>query len=850
MDMLQDTVKQVNIDAELKQSYLDYAMSVIVGRALPDVRDGLKPVHRRTLYAMHELANHHNRAYKKSARIVGDVIGKYHPHGDGPVYDALVRMAQEFSMRYPLVDGQGNFGSIDGDSPAAMRYTEVRMQRITHELLADIDKDAVDMTPNYDESESMPSVLPAKIPNLLINGSSGIAVGMATNILPHNITETLDGCLALLADDTIGVDALMTHIKGPDFPTRAIIKGTDGIREAYRTGKGKVVVFAKHHVQQITDSKQAIIITELPFQVNKARMIEKIAELVRDKKITGISDIRDESNKEGIRVVLELKRGEVAEVVYNNLLANTPLRTSYGINMVALVNNQPKQLTLKEILSHFLEHRREVIVRRTLFDLRKSRKQAHILEGLLVAVSSIDPVIALIKASKDSKEAKEALCNTPLPATSVLALMERVDVSVISEQGAATKGSIAGDMYRLSATQAQAILDLRLHRLTGLEQDKLHEEYISLVHMIIDFLDILSNPDRLTQEVETELTQLKEQYGDVRKTAIQADAHSLDVTDLIQEEQVAITLSDQGYIKSQSVDEFRAQKRGGKGKQAGNLKELDIIRCFITTSNHDTILCFSNLGKVYWLRAIDIPLSSRTARGKPVVNLLQLDDNEHVTAILPMLKDKTESDNRYILMSTLKGVVKKTTSDKFSRPRPSGLIALSLNERDELVQALFTTGDDHIMMLSDAGKVNCFHERDVRDVGRTAAGVRGMNLDASGKIIATLLPKAQDRLLTVSENGYGKISPVADFPINKRGGKGVIGIQTSMRNGKMIAAQTIDDEKEFLLISNSGIIVRTHVDSVPVQSRNTQGVRLMRLQTDDKLIALSVLPYEGDEQES
>lgn len=848
MERLGQSVTQVTIDAELKQSYLDYAMSVIVGRALPDVRDGLKPVHRRTLYAMYELSNYHNRAYKKSARIVGDVIGKYHPHGDSPVYDALVRMAQEFSMRYPLVDGQGNFGSIDGDSPAAMRYTEVRMEMITHDLLADIEKDAVDTAVNYDETETMPAVLPARVPNLLINGSSGIAVGMATNILPHNITETINACLALLDDDAIDLLGLMRHIKGPDFPTRAVIKGTAGIRQAYATGKGKVVAFAKYHVQQVADNRQAIVVTELPFQVNKARMIEKIAELVRDKEVTGISDIRDESNKEGIRVVFELKRGEVAEVVYNNLLTNTPLRTSYGINMVALVNNQPKQLNLKEILGHFLEHRREVIVRRTLFDLKNSRRRAHILEGLILAVSAIDPVIALIKASKDSQEAKQKLRRTRLPAASLLALMSRIDITVVHQENAIQEGGIKGDSYLLSDTQAQAILELRLHRLTSLEQDKLIAEYVELVHMIIDYLDILSNADRLITEVKKELLAMREKYGDERKTVIHEDEYAIDIVDLIQEEQVAITLSEQGYIKSQSVGEFRAQKRGGRGKQAGNLKELDIIRCFVTTSNHDTILCFSNLGKVYWLRVIDIPISSSAARGKPIVNLLHLSDDENITAILPMPKITGGIATKFILMSTLKGVVKKTASDKFSRPRQSGLIALSLVEGDELVQALFTTGDNHVMMLSDAGKVTCFHEGDVRDMGRTAAGVRGMNIDASSKVIATLLPQKEDKLLTVSANGYGKLSLVSDFPINKRGGKGVIGIQTSLRNGKMVSAQIISDEIEFLLISDSGIVVRTGISSVPVQSRNTQGVRLMRVQSSDRVIALSVLPNEEDEE--
>ena len=846
LDNLDNSVTQVNIDKELKQSYLDYAMSVIVGRALPDVRDGLKPVHRRTLFAMQELSNYYNRPYKKSARIVGDVIGKYHPHGDSPVYDALVRMAQEFSMRYPLVDGQGNFGSIDGDSPAAMRYTEVRMSKITQEFIADIDKNAVDMVLNYDESESMPSVLPAKIPNLLINGSSGIAVGMATNILPHNITETINATLILLDNPQATVSDLMQAMQGPDFPTRAIIKGVSGIRQAYETGKGKVVVYARHHIQQVTDSKQSIVVTELPFQVNKARLLEKIADLVREKKITGISDIRDESNKEGIRVVLELKRGEVAEVVYNNLLTSTPLKTSYGINMVALVNNQPKQLGLKEVLVYFLQHRREVISRRSIFDLRKSRKQAHLLEGLIVAVANIDQVIRLIRESKDSKTAKVKLLSASLEAGPVLALLERTDSNVAKPTGLAANLGLQGKEYRLSEEQAQGILELRLHRLTGLEQEKLTEDYKKLVDLIIDLLDILSNSDRLTLEIRKELEAMRDQYGDERRTEIQADEHEIDIMDLISEEQVVITLSDQGYVKAQSTDEFRAQRRGGRGKQSGNLKELDIVRSLIIASNHDTILCFSNQGKVYWLRALDIPISSRSARGKPIVNLLDLDLNEVITTILPMSKQKpdVEQDTDYILMSTLRGVVKKTTIESFSRPRKSGLIAISLAEDDQLVQVLFTSGDQLIMMLSDSGKITCFRESDIRSMGRSAAGVRGMMLQSGDQIVATLLPKENDALISVCENGYGKISPIKDFPVNRRGGKGVIGIQTSSRNGKMVAGEVISDEQEFLLISDKGVLVRTRVQDVPSQSRNTQGVRLMRLQTDDKVIALSLLPLD------
>jgi DNA gyrase subunit A len=824
----------------MRQSYLDYAMSVIVGRALPDVRDGLKPVHRRILHAMRELGNDWNKAYKKSARVVGDVIGKYHPHGDTAVYDALVRMAQDFSMRYLLVDGQGNFGSVDGDAPAAMRYTEVRMSRITSELLADIEKETVDFVPNYDGSESEPSVLPAKFPNLLVNGSAGIAVGMATNIPPHNLNEIINACLAVLDNPEVTLAELMQHVPGPDFPTAGIINGATEIATAYRTGRGRLSIRARTHFEDVDKAggRQAIIVTELPYQVNKARLLERIAELARDKQIDGISDLRDESDKDGMRVVIELKRGEVAEVVLNNLFAQTPLETVFGINMVALIDGQPKLLGLKEMLEAFIRHRREVVTRRTIFDLAKARDRAHVLEGLAVALANIDEVIALIKSSPSSVEAKAALLARTWGAGAVPAMLKAAgDISTRPTSMAADLGlqpltDAAGNaVYKLTETQAQAILDMRLHRLTGLEQDKIVAEYKELLALIVDLSDILARPERLTQVVREELIAIREQYGDARRTEINRDHLDLSTEDLIEPQDVVVTLSHAGYAKSQPITEYQVQRRGGRGKAATAVKDEDFVEKLFVAHTHDTILCFSNRGKVYWKRVFELPLAGRGSRGKPMVNLLPLEEGEKINAVLPI---KQFDDEHFVFMATSQGTVKKTPLSAFSRPRASGIIALSLDTDDKLVGVALTDGTREIILSSNGGKSIRFNESEVRPMGREATGVRGIKL-APGQELISLIVVGEGHILTASANGYGKLTPLEDFPQHGRGGQGVIALQTTERNGEMVAALQVNPDHELMLISSTGTLVRTPVGEISVVGRNTQGVRLIRLDEGERL---------------
>jgi DNA gyrase subunit A len=851
----------VNIEDELKQSYLDYAMSVIIGRALPDVRDGLKPVHRRVLFAMHELGNDWNKAYKKSARVVGDVIGKYHPHGDSAVYDTIVRMAQDFSMRHVLVDGQGNFGSIDGDSAAAMRYTEVRMAKLAHELLADLDKDTVDWVDNYDGTERIPEVLPTKVPNLLINGSSGIAVGMATNIPPHNMGEVIDGCLALIDDYTLTVDDLMEYISGPDFPTAGIINGRAGILEAYRTGRGRIYVRARHTIEYHEKSgRDHIIVTELPYQVNKARLIEKIAELVKEKKIEGIAELRDESDKDGLRVVIEVKRGESGEVVVNNLFAQTQLQNVFGINMVAIEDGQPKILNLKEVLEAFIRHRREVVTRRTLYELKKARERGHILEGLAVAISNIDEVIELIKASPSAAEAKEKLLDKVWPPGQVTAMLERAGATSCKpeelEEGFGL--NTTGTEYRLSPAQAQAILELRLHRLTGLETEKLLDEYLGILEKIAELMAILASSERLLEVIREELIAVRDQFADPRRTEIQASHLDLSIEDLIAEEDMVVTVSRTGYAKTQPLSDYQAQRRGGRGKSATAMKDEDVIEHLLVASTHDTVLLFSNKGKVYWLKVYEMPAASRGSRGKPLVNLLPLDEGEAINAILPV---KDYSPDCYIFFATAKGTVKRTSLDQFSRPRSVGLIAIDIEEDDRLVGAAITSGNDHVMMLSSNGKAIRFEETNVRAMGRTARGVRGMRLLEGAEVISLIIPQSQQidadadseaegeegaalengnggqiYILTASENGYGKRTRLEEFPLRGRGGQGVIAMQTSERNGSLVAAMQVYSADEMMLITDRGTLVRTRVDEVSITSRNTQGVMLIRLGNDEKLV--------------
>jgi DNA gyrase subunit A len=827
----------VTLEGEMRQSYLDYAMSVIVGRALPDVRDGLKPVHRRVLHAMRELGNDWNKAYKKSARVVGDVIGKYHPHGESAVYDTIVRLAQPFSMRYLLVDGQGNFGSVDGDPPAAMRYTEVRMTRIAHELLADIDKDTVDFTPNYDETESEPSVLPTRIPNLLVNGQTGIAVGMATNIPPHNLIETINACVALLDDPTLPLAALMQHMPGPDFPTGGIINGAQEIATAYRTGRGRLSVRARVVIEDIgRGDRQAIVVTELPFQVNKARLIERIAELVREKLIDGIAadGLRDESDKDGMRLVIELRRGEVTEIVLNNLYAQTPMETVFGINMVALQDGQPKLMSLKEMLEAFIRHRREVVTRRTIYDLSKARERAHILEGLAVALANIDAVIALIKAASSPPEARAQLLARAWPPGLVVELLERAGGISTRPQGLAAEFGLNGGGYRLSETQAQAILDMRLHRLTGLERDKIIVEYKELLDAIRDLSDILARPERLTQVVRTELTEIRATYGDARRTEINRDHLNLTTEDLIEPQDVVVTLSHTGYAKSQPLTEYQTQRRGGRGKTATAVKDEDFVEKLFVAHTHDTVLCFSNRGKVYWLKVYELPQAGRGARGKPMVNLLPLEEGEKINALLPV---KHYDEQHFVFMATRAGTVKKTPLASFSRPRSTGIIAVDLHDNDQLVGVALTDGEREIMLVSSGGKAIRFHEHEVRHMGREAAGVRGIRLNPGQELIA-LIVIGEGHVLTASAAGYGKLTPLGEFPPHGRGGQGVIALQTSDRNGDTVAALQVLPGQEIMLISSSGTLVRTTVDEISVQGRNTQGVRLIRLGEGERLVGI------------
>jgi DNA gyrase subunit A len=829
-------VLPVALEGEMRESYLAYAMSVIVGRALPDVRDGLKPVHRRVLFAMNVLSNDYNKPYKKSARVVGDVIGKYHPHGDSAVYDTIVRMAQNFSLRYPLVDGQGNFGSIDGDSAAAMRYTEIRMAKIAHDLLADLEKDTVDYSENYDGTEQIPDVLPTQIPNLLVNGSSGIAVGMATNIPPHNLNEVVSGAIALLEDPDIDIDALMEYIQGPDFPTAGIINGRAGIVQAYKTGRGRIYVRARAEVIEDEKSgRQTIIVTEIPYQLNKARLIERIAELVKEKKIEGISELRDESDKDGLRIVIELRKGEMGDVVLNNLYAQTSMQSVFGINMVALVDGQPKLLNLKEVLDAFLRHRREVVSRRTLYLLRKARERGHVLEGLAVALANIDAVIELIKTSPSAAEAKEKLLARSWKSDSVLAMLGEVGSDACRPEGLDEQYGLKGNDYYLSPEQAQAILELRLHRLTGLEHEKLINDYKELLIQIADYLEILGNRERLLSVVREELEAVQKEYGDDRLTEIVESQQDLTTEDLITEEDRVVTISQSGYAKTQPLTDYRAQKRGGMGKSAATVKDEDFVEHLLIANTHTTLLCFTSAGKVYWLKVYMIPVASRNSRGKPIVNLLPLEENERITSMLPV---NEYSEDHFVFMATANGTVKKTALPNFARQRSVGLRAIELDEGDHLVGTAITNGSHDVMLVSSSGKAIRFNETDVRPMGRTARGVRGIKLAGDAQMISLIIPDADKQILTVSENGYGKRTNSEEFPVYGRGGQGVIAMQASERNGAVVGAVQVYDTDEIMLISNKGTLVRTRVDEVSVQGRNTQGVRLIRLKEGEKLVGL------------
>ena len=841
-------IRHVNIEEELRQSYLDYAMSVIVGRALPDVRDGLKPVHRRVLYAMNVLGNDWNRAYKKSARVVGDVIGKYHPHGETAVYDAIVRMAQRFSMREMLVDGQGNFGSVDGDSPAAMRYTEIRMSRIAHELLADLDKETVDFVPNYDGSEREPVVLPTRLPNLLVNGSAGIAVGMATNVPPHNVHEVLDACIAYLDDPDIGIDGLMVHLPGPDFPTGATINGADGIREAYHTGRGRIYLRAAAHVEEGEgNERDRVVFTEIPYQVNKARLIEKIAELVRARKIEGIAELRDESDKDGIRVVAEVRRDAVPEVLLNRLYRHTQLETVFGINMVALVDGRPRTLDLKQIIRGFVRHRREVVTRRTIFELKRARGRAHVLEGLAVALANIDPVIALIRASASPAEARERLTARLWDTGVVVALLE--DGAELTrpddEEGFGIEPVSGGpDAYRLSATQAQAILDMRLNRLTGLEQDKIVNEYKDLIERIRRLLEILEDPDRLLSVIRDELVDIRTRFAtDPRRTVIESSFRGFDREDLVTPEDVAVTLSYAGYVKARPLGEYRAQRRGGRGRTATRTKQEDFVDRLFIAHTHDTLLCFSDRGLAYWLKVYEIPRASAASRGTPIVNLLPLAEGERISAVLPV---RDFGQGGYVVMATRGGIVKKTALTAFSRPRSAGIIAVHLDAGDSLAGAVLTDGERDIMLFSSGGKAIRFREHDVRAMGRTSRGVRGMHLENKERVIS-LIVAGPGQVLSVTANGFGKRTPVEDFRPQHRGGKGLIAIKTSIRNGGVVGALLVEEGDDVMLISDGGILVRTGVEKISVVGRNTQGVRVIRLDSDRRLVSLDrVVEVNGD----
>jgi DNA gyrase subunit A len=840
-------VVTVNIEQELKQSYLDYAMSVIVGRALPDVRDGLKPVHRRVLFSMHQLSNEWNKPHKKSARIVGDVIGKYHPHGDTAVYDTIVRLAQSFSLRYPLIDGQGNFGSVDGDAPAAMRYTEIRMAKITQLLLSDLEKETVDFVLNYDETEKMPAVLPARIPHLLINGSSGIAVGMATNIPPHNLREVIEACLVLLEEPKAPFEKLLEHIQGPDFPTAGIIYGKAGIIEAYRTGRGRIFVRAKTHIDTDKDSgKQTIVVTELPYQVNKARLVEKIAELVKEKHIEGITLLRDESDKDGLRVIMEVRRGEMAEVILNKLFAQTQLQIVFGINMVALNDDRPQVLSLPQMLEAFLKHRREVVTRRTIFELRASRERAHILEGLGVALANIDPMIALIKASKNPAIAKEGLLAQRWAAGMVADMLSRTGADLSRpEELSAYYGLQETSTYQLSPAQAQAILELRLHRLTGLEQDKIFAEYEEILKVIQSLMEILQNPDRLVAVIREELTAAKNEYSDERRTQIQEIEGDLTIEDLITDQPMVVTLSQDGYAKTQPLDQYQAQRRGGKGKMATQVKEEDFVEHLMIASSRDTLLCFSNHGKVYWLKVYKLPEASRQSKGRPLVNLLPLAESEKISAIVSV---REYCEQKYVFMTTSLGTIKKVSLNEFSRPRTNGIIALDLIEGDRLIGVEITDGHQDVMLFSDTGKVIRFNESIVRAMGRGARGVRGMKLGKGQRIVSLVVVQAGGAILTATEKGYGKRTPMEDYRETSRGGQGVISIQVTERNGKVIGAVQVFSGDEVMLISDKGTLVRTRADEISLVGRNTQGVRLINLSTGEKLVGMERIGEvsEGD----
>ncbi|MEE9322047.1 MAG: DNA gyrase subunit A [Granulosicoccus sp.] len=837
----------INLEDEMRESFLAYAMSVIVSRALPDVRDGLKPVHRRILYAMHEQNYDWNRAYKKSARVVGEVMGKYHPHGDSAIYDSMVRMAQPFSLRYMLIDGQGNFGSVDGDPAAAMRYTEVRMAKITRELLADIDQETVDFIPNYDGSESEPSVLPSRIPNLLVNGGTGIAVGMATNIPPHNVSEVINATIAMIDNPDITVEQLMEHLPGPDFPTSGIINGARGIREAYHTGRGKVHIRALATVEHNENNgKDTIIVSELPYQVNKARLMEKIAELVKDKKIEGITELRDESDKDGMRMVIEVRRGESGEVLLNQLYKQTQLQVVFGINMVALDDGQPKLLNLPQVLNAFIRHRREVVTRRTVFLLKKARGRAHILEGLAVALANIDPIIALIKASQNSPEAKEKLVAQTWAPGIVSGMLERAGAAASKPEDLGAEVGLHDGQYQLSEVQAQAILDLRLHRLTGLEQDKIIEEYKEILEKIEDYLDILTDPDRLKRVIREELVAIIEQYGDQRRTVIQIDHSEMTVEDLIADEAVVVTLSHGGYAKAQPLSDYRAQRRGGRGKSATAVKDEDFVDKLFIASMHDTVLFFTSVGKVYWKRVFELPVASRGSRGRPIVNLLPLEENERVNAVLTV---REYSEDQFIIFATNKGVVKKTALADFSRPRTNGIIAIDLRVDDYLIDVGLTTGDSDIMLFSSNGRAMRFHEKNVRKMGRTAAGVRGIKMPDEGDSVIGLIVVGEGTILSATKNGYGKRTAPEGYPTKGRGGMGVIDIKTSERNGPVIGAVQVRDDDEIMLITDAGTLVRTAVSEVSTVGRNTQGVRLIRLTAGENLVELTAIDEEDAQDE-
>jgi DNA gyrase subunit A len=825
----------INIEDELKNSYLDYAMSVIVGRALPDVRDGLKPVHRRVLFAMNELKNDFNKPYKKSARFVGDVIGKYHPHGDSAVYDTIVRMAQHFSLRYMLVDGQGNFGSVDGDSAAAMRYTEIRMSKIAHELLADLEKETVNFVPNYDGQEHIPEVLPTRVPNLLINGSSGIAVGMATNIPPHNLTEVVNGCIELINNPDLSIDELLEIIPGPDFPTAAFISGRKGIVEAYKTGRGKIYLRARAEIEQEDNGKETIIVHELPYQVNKARLIEKIADLVKEKRIEGVSALRDESDKDGMRIVIEVKRNESGEVLLNHLYANTQLQTVFGINMVALDNKQPRIFNLKEILQKFVLHRREVVTRRTVFELKKARDRAHILEGLAIALVNIDAIIEMIKASQSPSDAKKSLIARGWDLGDVAEMLSRAGNDAARPDWLAPEFGIRDDQYFLTEEQAQAILDLRLNKLTGLEHDKILDEYKALLDIIAELLHILASSERLMEIIREELEAIRDEFGDERRTEITAATHDIDIEDLIEREDVVVTLSREGYVKYQKLSDYEAQRRGGKGKSATKMKGEDFIEKLLVANTHDHILCFSTRGRLYWLKVYQLPLASRNARGRPIVNILPLEEGERITAILPIQEFEA---GKYVFMATTNGTVKKTELTQYSRPRANGIIAVNLNDGNELIGVDLTDGQSEIMLFSDAGKVVRFSEEQVRPMGRTATGVRGIRLMENEKVVSLIVPQGEGDILTATENGFGKRTPIEQYPAKSRATKGVVSIKVSERNGLVVGAIQVDESKEIMLISDKGTLVRTRASEVSTVGRNTQGVRLIRTADDELVVAL------------